>query len=343
MQNNSFDLDAIIKNLKRSSFSEKIKEQDLKKVEKVSGDASSRQYFRIRTKNKNYILCLDGSYEGPSNNNHFRKVQKVLKHNGIRVPELYKTNLDPNMILEQDLGDQTLRSLLAEKNNDQDEFQIYKSCLDILMMIHQIDPQKYQGETFTNLFFDHIKLMEEINFTIEHFLMGFLGVKLTQRDIDILQKYFLQISHLLADGPFVLTHRDFHSKNIMCYERELFVIDFQDIRMGLPHYDLVSILEDCYYQVRRENVNKLKKYYFDNFIVANNLKGKGDFEKLYDYMTIQRTFKAIGSFSFVFMKKGDPRFLKYIGFGMEKIKEKLSRYPELEILKKNLFKYYYGN
>ena len=73
MQNNSFDVDAIIKNLKRSSFSGKIKEQDLEKVEKVSGDASSRQYFRIRTKNKNYILCLDRSHEGPSNNNHFRK------------------------------------------------------------------------------------------------------------------------------------------------------------------------------------------------------------------------------------------------------------------------------
>ena len=49
-------------------------QQDLEKVEKVSGDASSRQYFRIRTKNKNYILCLDKSYEGPSNNNHFRKI-----------------------------------------------------------------------------------------------------------------------------------------------------------------------------------------------------------------------------------------------------------------------------
>ena len=186
-----------------------------------------------------------------------------------------------------------------------------------------------------------INNQSEVNFTIDHFLKGFLGVKLVQIDLDILQKFFLKINQFLANGPYVLTHRDFHSKNVMFYEKELFVIDFQDIRMGLPQYDLVSIIEDCYYQIRKENVDKLKKYYFDNFIIANNVKG--NFGKLYDYMTIQRTFKAIGSFSFVFIKKGDPRFLKYIGLGMEKIKEKLSGYPEFEIFKKTLFKYYYGN
>ena len=129
----------------------------------------------------------------------------------------------------------------------------------------------------------------------------------------------------------------------MCFKGEYFIIDFQDIRMGLPQYDLVSLLEDCYYKLEDQNLEKLKSYYFKQYISIYTDQTREKFNKLYDLMTIQRTFKAIGSFSYLYVVKKKPNFLKYIGFGMEKIKHKLNKYSELNDLKERLFKDYYEN
>ena len=43
-------------------------------------------------------------------------------------------------------------------------------------------------------------------------------------------------------GPFVATHRDFHANNLMrAPEGTLAVLDFQDLRLGPPDYDAVSL------------------------------------------------------------------------------------------------------
>ena len=65
------------------------------------------------------------------------------------------------------------------------------------------------------------------------------------------------------------------------------------------------------------------------------------FNKLYDEMAIQRVFKAIGSFSYIYDKRKDIRYLKYIGFAMEKLKRIFLRNPEYNELRKLIFKHYY--
>jgi hypothetical protein len=46
---------------------------------------------------------------------------------------------------------------------------------------------------------------------------------------------------------------------------EQIVIDFQDARMGTPLYDLVSLLEDCYYQINEANKKELIEYYYNTY------------------------------------------------------------------------------
>ena len=139
----------------------------------------------------------------------------------------------------------------------------------------------------------------------------------------------------------VLSHRDFHSRNLMFYKKSFFVIDFQDARMGVPQYDLVSLLDDCYYEVSPSNKVFLKRYYFDRF--SGYGKSFEHFLKLYDYVKLQRLFKALGSFAYVYRTKKDNRYLKYIGHGFEKLRETLKNYPEFDDLRILLSKIYYGN
>ena len=60
-------------------------------------------------------------------------------------------------------------------------------------------------------------------------------------------------------------------------------------------------------------------------------------------MTIQRVFKAIGSFSYIYATRKDERYLKYIGFGMEKLRTIMLQDDRYRSLSKHLFQIYYAN
>ena len=142
----------------------------------------------------------------------------------------------------------------------------------------------------------------------------------------------------------VITHRDFHSRNIMVQGDQFIFIDFQDARWGIPQYDLVSLLEDCYYELDDKNRETLKRYYYDNLDPA--IHGQKNFQEflcLYEDMTIQRVFKAVGSFCYIYNWRKDERYLKYIGFAMEKIRKVMMDNPKYIDLKKKLFQHYYAN
>jgi aminoglycoside/choline kinase family phosphotransferase len=58
-------------------------------------------------------------------------------------------------------------------------------------------------------------------------------------------------------------------------------------------------------------------------------------------MSIQRNFKAIGSFASFQNKRGDPSYLKYIGNTFENIRRTLLRHPRYARLREVLFHHYY--
>ena len=61
----------------------------------------------------------------------------------------------------------------------------------------------------------------------------------------------------LAGEPRVLCHRDYHSRNLMLHGGRLYIIDFQDARMGPDTYDLVSLLRDSYVDIIDREVDDL--------------------------------------------------------------------------------------
>ena len=48
----------------------------------------------------------------------------------------------------------------------------------------------------------------------------------------------------VARHPYVLCHRDYHGQNIHIFNDTLYLIDYQDLRMGPDTYDLASLLRD---------------------------------------------------------------------------------------------------
>lgn len=315
----------------------------LQEVDKLTGDASTRRYYRLFTTDGSQVVCLDNPYEEGVEKHPFLSVQQFLSANHVKVPAILDHNLPKGYLLQEDLGNETLIMLLSGLTNKEQEFSIYKTIVDQLLELHRIPVSAVKNPNLFQLKFDHQKYMDETRFTFKYFLTFFLK----NQDETLareLEGLFDPIMKRLAERKMVITHRDFHSRNIMVKNGHFVFIDFQDARWGIPQYDLVSLLEDCYYDLDEENRQKLKRYYFENLEDSiHGQKSFEEFEDLYDDMTIQRVFKAVGSFCYIYNWRKDERYLKYIGFAMEKLRNVMMNNPRYSELKKKLFQIYYAN
>lgn len=320
-----------------------LKGEKLEEIDKLTGDASTRRYYRIFTSKDSYVVCLDNPYNDGFEKHPFLSVQQFLLQNNVLVPKILDHNLPRGYSLQEDLGNQTLLLQLSSLTSTDEEFRIYKTIVDQLLELHRISPDKVKNPNLFQLKFDYQKYMDETRFTFKYF-MNFFNKNLDEKLISELEQLFDPIMKRLAEQKMVITHRDFHSRNIMVKDDKFIFIDFQDARWGIPQYDLVSLLEDCYYNISEENRNILKRHYFDNLPVEiHGQKDYNQFLELYDDMLIQRVFKAVGSFCYIYNWRKDDRYLKYIGFAMEKIRKVMMNNPKYAELKKKLFQHYYAN
>lgn len=114
------------------------------------------------------------------------------------------------------------------------------------------------------------------------------------------------------------------------------VIDFQDARMGAIQYDLVSLLRDSYVDLEAGVENQLIDYYLAGRAqyFKNNKLGKlsrSEFDHVYEIQTIQRCFKACGSFSSFYNLRQDTRYLKYIHNTLTRVRASLEKFNEYKL------------
>lgn len=310
-----------------------IKDQGLKtsSIESLTGDASSRRYWRVN--DKNTMLCHDPNHESFLN---FIKLQKYLKTLDINVPEV-KAHKEKGHYLLDDLGDQTFLLELSNISHD-GEYKLYQSAIDTMIKFQTVKsdiPGIVKQRSF-----DKEKLSYEINMTLKYFLEIMLNVP--EQEIQEIRSDFDLVIKELTNKPMCFAHRDYHSRNLMMKNNNVYVIDFQDARMGLPHYDLVSLLEDCYIDTGSLNRKKLIKHYWDHSDKQLfHSESFDDFMQVYYLSLIQRVFKAIGSFAYIYETRKDIRYLKYIGYAMEKIRRTLREINLQTNLRSSLLKPYY--
>lgn len=316
----------------------------IKSVTKLPGDASTRVYYRVEAQGKSFIVMKMEAFDDQAST-PFIVVQKHLASVGVQVPAILDIDPPRGFMLLEDLGDITLLRRLQEVDSADVERHLYERVIDNLVSMQIFaSPQRRpaQLEAF-KLKFDHEKLMWEVNFTMEHFYEKYLKRDISAADRKLIHDGFSEICTKLANEPTVLTHRDFHSRNIMVpSDDRLVMIDFQDARMGPAQYDLASLLKDSYYQLEEKQIERLIDYYIARW--EANSGGRLDrqhFTFIFDMMSVQRNYKAIGSFASFLNRRGNATYLKYIGNTFENIRRTLFKYPQYAKLRETLFHYYY--
>jgi aminoglycoside/choline kinase family phosphotransferase len=190
----------------------------------------------------------------------------------------------------------------------------YAQSVDEIIKIHFLSSKPVaQPSICQQIQFDTAKFMWEMNYAREHFLEKVGGIMLKDKEQKQLQAEFLNICDTLDKQPKFVCHRDYHSRNLMLKLGRIYVIDFQDARLGPLQYDLVSLVHDSYVALSSESIDHIKNDYIDK---AKQAGPKGairpDFEEIFKVQIMQRCFKACGSFSSFFNARNDTRYLKYI-------------------------------
>ncbi len=313
------------------------------RVVPLTGDASDRRYFRlIEADGSTSVLALHAApftYDALP----FVNVAALLRQVPLPVPEILHHAEDLGLLVLQDLGDVTLQAHLGAAPPIE-HAAVYREAVGHIELLQrrgrELASPAYIPYTIA---FDVEKLTWELEFFVKHFCVAYRGADLAPEVREALQAEWTPMVEELASEPRVLCHRDYHSRNLMPHDGRLYIIDFQDARMGPDTYDMVSLLRDSYVDLSEEAVDDLLAY----FLALKGHNGAGrdpaafaeyqnDYRRRFDLMALQRNLKALGTFGYQTAARQNPVYIQYMPRTLRHVRSNLERYPRFGRLRELL-------
>ena len=281
----------------------------------LTGDASDRRYYRIVLRDApSMVLALHPEpFEFQAL--PFVRIAALLRSMPVPVPEIVGHAEDLGLLILQDLGDVTLQAYLGAVQPAQHE-PLYRQAVAFLEILQRRGRELASPDHPPyRIAFDVEKLTWELEFFTRHFVEGFRGAQLSAAHREALAGEWCALASELASEPRVLCHRDYHSRNLMLRAGDLYIIDFQDARMGPDTYDLASLLRDSYVDLPDDTVDSLIGHF-----LALKREGAPDlperwedeFRNRFEVMALQRNLKALGTFGYQTTERGNPVYMQYI-------------------------------
>jgi aminoglycoside/choline kinase family phosphotransferase len=263
-------------------------------------------------------------------------VAGLLASMPVPVPRILAHSNDLGIIALQDLGDVTLQAHLGAATRAE-HAALYREAVGLIATLQRRGAELAgPGYISYGIAFDVEKLTWELNFFLKHFLEAYRGATFTDAARAALAGEFATIAGELAAEPRVLCHRDYHSRNLMLHDGRLYIIDFQDARMGPDTYDLVSLLCDSYVDLTDSQVDELIAYFL---ALRGQGAGAGDgqlFRTRFDVMALQRNLKALGTFGFQAATRVNPVYIQYIPRTLAYVRANLERHARFARLRELL-------
>jgi N-acetylmuramate 1-kinase len=333
---------------------------------KLPGDASNRSYYRLswrsglssEEKSGSFILMVLAAPEGFKASEEavsgaassitelpFINVQRHLRACKVAVPEIVFYDASRGWLLLEDLGDVTLAEEV-EKNirNDAGLVDYYQKAIDELLILHLEGTPSTPASLAHQRSFDQSLFIWEFDHFIEYGIEKRKGMVIPEKEKSAIRAYFSDMAFRLASLPQVLTHRDYHSRNLMVQFHpagvQIRVIDFQDALMGPCQYDLASLLRDSYIDLPEGVIDRLILYYIQQWEARSGKEVRQEmFREFFDLVSIQRNLKAAGRFVYIDQVKNNNRFLPYVPPTLAKVKRNLEKHRRLAPLHHLLAEY----
>ena len=286
-------------------------------IKELRQEASDRKYYRIKAENISYVLT--DNFDKTDQSANFLYASKILKNSSVNVPEVLAFSEDLRFVLLQDLGDESL-----DINDEYNDEKILEMALEQLSKIYFSDQDVLKSVTKESL------LLQTNSF------MDFCREKKCSNDeIKSLENLRNELVHNLLNQQFIPSHNDFERRNLMMFEENLFVIDFQDLNMGPIGIDLASIMYEHSYEYPKVLIDDLLEKHLKN----NGLKASSEeLKNMIMHALAHRSMRIVGAFNKYFKegkllnRKSDlDKFLKRIYLALSTLKK-----DEAKIVKKLL-------
>ena len=306
------------------------------KLKKISGDASFREFYRLKKDKKTSIIVFTKK-DKYKNLIVYSVINNILNSNKIHAPRLINNYYINNMIEISDLGDKSFYNFIISKKNKLNE---YKLLIKLIIKIQKIKTKKFYklGKFKVKLSkYTSSHLHKELNLFFDWYLKYSLKNKKISKIKKILRTELNKIFKKLNFKNDTFVHRDFHISNIMLSKKKLGVIDSQDAIIGNPLYDVASLIDDVRIKLTQNLQNNLFEFYY-----KNSKYKKEKIEKLkndFDILSVQRNLKILGIFVRLSKRDNKLNYLKYLPYTWSLIERRMKNpiFNKLNILfKKHL-------
>lgn len=266
-------------------------------AEPLAGDASTRRFWRLRLGERRTWIVMD--YGAPfSGETDDVRLTRVFLEAGLPVAQVIDLDGPAGCLVLEDLGDLQLETAWKGHPDLRRELLLRSVALaariatdgtEVLRRSERRDGPRLDAERFRF----------EMSFFLEHYAAARGG-----RELSGLATVLEELADCAAEGPQVLCHRDFHSRNILLTEEHaLRLVDIQDARWGPDTYDLASILVDPYIDADPA----LQASAVEAYRIRVGAMGAGFRERL-SIVAAQRRVKALGTFGFQRDRRGSGRY-----------------------------------
>ena len=306
---------------------------EFKKLEKLSGDASFRKFYRHK-KNKSIIVyCKKEKFK---NLIIYEAVNRFFKENNINTPKLISENYKKNFIEIEDLGNLTgLKKYKSFKINN------YKNLFKILKKIQHIKPKKIKTllkKIYKIPIYSDKLLLDEAKL----FSNWYLPTKIKKNETKVLNelnKILKKVIRKLMLKKRVLVHRDFHISNIMLNRKKIYLIDTQDLICGNPAYDVASLIDDVRFKISLKN----REILYKKFILKEKKNFSRKLRNDFEILSTLRNLKIIGIFTRLSKRDKKYSYVKMIPYAWQMIEERLTQNRNLYELKSFFDRYFPKN
>ncbi|MBN1129219.1 MAG: phosphotransferase [Chitinispirillaceae bacterium] len=292
----------------------------------IAGQAGSqRQFVRVQEmsgRGDSYILVV-----WDSRDEDWRRYLSIPREVGAQVdflPRIFCADGRRGLILEQDLGDETLKKF-CDRNaaGHGTVLDAYRSVIGALVKWHSLDMAL--SPTIASRALDAETFLWETDYFARRFVVDFCGEeRLLTGAWEKERRDLAQNAAALPKRPL---HRDFQSENILFAQGAIKFVDYQGARLGPPAYDCASLLYDPYMnEYSQDEVDLLFGYYCSQALDVSMER------RPFAICAAQRLMQALGAYGNLSLHQGKPRYREFVPRALERlctVMERLQEFPAM--------------
>ncbi len=286
-------------------------------IDKLPQAGSERHYFRIHTKDKNFIATYGANIK---ENDAFIYFSQHFKKKNLSTAKILCINSEKDIYIQEDFGDVSLLNKLEEQGYVQSVYELYKESLHQLALLQVKGHEELNyKKCLTNTSFGKQAIMADLLYFKYYFLDALRKPYDKQKLIDD----FEALSNYLAHTEYkFFMFRDFQSRNIMVSEdKAVHFIDYQGGMKGAPQYDVASLLWQAKANLPDDWKLNLLEDYINSFEkIIEETVDRDVFRSQYNGYVLIRLLQVLGAYGFRGLFERKAHFLTSIPLALQNLK-----------------------